>query len=193
MIQTVLKCVPQLLSFLKEGLRAMTWIPSMLINNEKINRALKKNPHMQKASFNQGGRGQSICWSEVDTYHQQDGGLFAMCAVPFGGAPCSREAPSRLLYGQHFKRSRRSPNQQLIIDQCFRGIPGHAADARCSGDWLQLLPGSRQLSEGLTEPPWDICREEHLPSVLSHTMAQGPVACSSVCALNAQNARPGRD
>ena len=49
----------------------------LLINNEKINRALKKYPHMQEASFNQGSRGQSICWSEVDTYHQQDGGLFA--------------------------------------------------------------------------------------------------------------------
>ena len=75
----------------------------MLINNEKINRALKKYPHMHKASFNQGGRGQSICWSEVDTYHQQNGGLFAsrMCVVPFGGVPCSREAPSRLLYGQN--------------------------------------------------------------------------------------------
>ena len=85
----------------------------LLINNEKINRALKKYPHMQEASFNQSGRGQSICYSEVDTYHQQDGGLFPsrMGAVPFGGAPCSREAPSRLLYSQHFKRLSRSPNQ----------------------------------------------------------------------------------
>ena len=78
----------------------------MLINNKKVNRALKKYPHMQEASFNQGSRGRSIYWSEVDTYYQQDGGLFAsrMDAVPFGGAPYNREAPSRLLYNQHSKR-----------------------------------------------------------------------------------------
>ena len=59
--------------------------------------------------------------------------------VPLGGAPCGGKAPTCLLYYQHVKFLRGSPNQEFSIDQCFRVIPRHASHARCSGDWRQLL------------------------------------------------------
>ena len=86
-----------------------------------------------------------------------------------------------------------SPQQQFIVDQCLRGVPGHATQARCSGCWLQLLPSGRELSEWFSEPPRNIGREKPSSSVFSHALSHSPVACSTVCALDAQDARPGRD